>query len=155
MDFLRYLKVFEKAVVIVLLAMMVIVVLSSIANLGWMIYLNVIGKSFLLLDHAQLVEIFSFLLVVFIGIELLESIKTYIAEKTIRVEMLLLVSIMAIARKVIVLDLKEISDLTLIGIGVVALAMAVGYYLVRLAHKDEAATQPDEVLQKDLTRPAK
>jgi uncharacterized membrane protein (DUF373 family) len=140
MYFLKYIRAFEKGVVVILMVLMAVVVLSSIANFGWKIYRNVIMRSFLLLDYNQLMEIFSFLLVVFIGIELLESIKTYIAEKTIRVEVILLVSIMAIARKVIVLDLREVHDLTLIGIGVIAITMTAGYYLVRLAHKDELAT---------------
>jgi uncharacterized membrane protein (DUF373 family) len=37
----------------------------------------------------------------------------------------------AIARKVIILDVKELSSLTLIGIGAIVLALSTGYYLLK------------------------
>ncbi len=41
------------------------------------------------------------------------------------------VAIIAIARKIIILDVKDLSSLTLIGIGVITFALSAGYYLVR------------------------
>jgi uncharacterized membrane protein (DUF373 family) len=37
----------------------------------------------------------------------------------------------AIARKVIILDVKELSSLTLIGIGVIIFALSAGYYFLK------------------------
>ena len=45
------------------------------------------------------------------------------------------VAMIAIARKVIILDTEKLSALTLIGIGVIILALTIGYYLVRQGHR--------------------
>ncbi|MCZ7362256.1 MAG: phosphate-starvation-inducible PsiE family protein, partial [Candidatus Methanoperedens sp.] len=67
-------------------------------------------------------------LLVLIGIELLYTIKAYAMESVIHAEVVLTVAMIAIGRKVIILDIKEISGLTLIGIGAVIIALSVGYY---------------------------
>jgi len=63
--------------------------------------------------------------------ELLETVKMYLENKTVHVEVVFIVAMIAIARKVIILDVKELSSLTLIGIGVIIFALSAGYYLVR------------------------
>jgi len=55
----------------------------------------------------------------------------YLTKKTVHVEVVFTVAMIAIARKVIILDVKELSSLTLIGIGVIIFALSAGYYLVR------------------------
>jgi uncharacterized membrane protein (DUF373 family) len=56
-------------------------------------------------------------MLVLIGIELLETImKTYITQKQPHYEVVLSVAIIAIARKVIILDIKEVDSLSLVGI---------------------------------------
>ena len=55
-------------------------------------------------------------LLVLIGVELLETVKMYLAKKTVHVEVVFTVAMIAIARKVIILDVKELFSLTLIGI---------------------------------------
>ena len=70
-------------------------------------------------------------MLVLIGIELLETIKTYIMENVIHLEVVLMVAMIAIARKVIILDIKKVPSPTLMGIGVIIIALSVGYYLVK------------------------
>lgn len=41
------------------------------------------------------------------------------------------VAIIAIARKVIILDVKDLSGLALVGIAAIILALSIGYYLIR------------------------
>jgi uncharacterized membrane protein (DUF373 family) len=48
-----------------------------------------------------------------------------------------LVAMIAIARKVIILDIKEVSGITLVGIGAIIITLSGGYYLVRSKRKDE------------------
>lgn len=62
---------------------------------------------------------------------LLETVKMYLSEKKVHVEVVFTVAMIAIARKVIILDVKELSSLTLIGIGAIVLALATGYYLLK------------------------
>jgi uncharacterized membrane protein (DUF373 family) len=78
---------------------------------------------------------------ILIGLELLHTIKTYLSEESIHVEIVFLVAMIAIARKIIVLELKDLDPLTLLGMAAVILALTAGYYLIKRAHNvDQAAT---------------
>ncbi|MFC1919644.1 phosphate-starvation-inducible PsiE family protein [Chloroflexota bacterium] len=63
-------------------------------------------------------------------VELIETIRIYIEERIVRVEVILLVSIIVVARKVIIMDIKAISSLTCMGIGVVVIALASECFLI-------------------------
>ena len=69
---------------------------------------------------------------VLIGVEPLDTIRTYITGNVIRGEVVLMVALIALARKVIILDIKKVPSLSLIGIGVIIISLAVAYYLVGL-----------------------
>jgi uncharacterized membrane protein (DUF373 family) len=49
------------------------------------------------------------------------------------------VAIIAIARKVIILDLKEVDSLSLIGIASIIVALTVGYFLMRRSQSRDKA----------------
>jgi uncharacterized membrane protein (DUF373 family) len=75
----------------------------------------------------QLLEPFGLFMLVVIGIELLETImKTYLTQGQPHYEVVLLVAIIAIAGKVIILDLKDTDSLTLIGIASIIIALTAG-----------------------------
>ena len=89
-------------------------------------------REYFLLDVTQLLDIFGLFMLVVIGIELLETImKTYITQEQSHYEEVLSVAIIAIARKVIILDLKEVDSLSLIGMGSIIIALTVGYFLMK------------------------
>lgn len=71
-------------------------------------------------------------LLVQIGVDLLETVKMYLAKKTVHVEVVFTVAMIAIARKVVILDIKEVPSLTLIGIGAIIVALSAGYYLLTI-----------------------
>jgi uncharacterized membrane protein (DUF373 family) len=74
-------------------------------------------------------------MLVLIGIELLETImKTYFTQGQPHYEVVLSVALIAIARKVIILDLKQVDSLSLLGIAAIVLCLAAGYYLMRRSH---------------------
>jgi uncharacterized membrane protein (DUF373 family) len=126
---------FERILITVLVIMMGIVVVSSIAELGLILVQDMITPPILILDVNELLEIFSIFLLILIGIELVETIKVFFTEQIIRVEVVLLVGIIAITRKVIVLDIKTVPSLSLIGIGVIVVALTCGYYLIKKSRK--------------------
>jgi len=128
---MKYLEKIEKVIVLSLLVMMVAVVLLSAIELGWLILKDVITPPIFILEIDELLDIFGMFLLVMIGVELLETVKMYLSTKTVHVQVVFPVAMIAIARKVIILDVKELSSLTLIGIGVIIFALSAGYYLVR------------------------
>jgi len=128
---MKYLEKIEKIIVLSLLVMMVSVVLLSTIELGWLIIKDIGTPPIFFLEIYELLDIFGMFLLVLIGLELLETVKMYLENKTVHVEVVFVVAMIAIARKVIILDVKELSSLTLIGIGVIIFALSAGYYLVR------------------------
>jgi len=88
---------------------------------------------YLALDVAEAIEVFGFFLMVLIGLELLESIKIYIQKHRVHAEVVFLVAIIAVSRKVIILDYSKTAPETLWGISSIILALGIGYFLVRRA----------------------
>lgn len=130
---------FQNAILIALTWMMALVVLLATMELLYIIVSEIVTPPLVLLEIDQLLEIFGYFLLVLIGIELLETFKIYLEENVINVQVVLLVAIIAIARKVIILDVKILPSMTLIGIGVIILSLSAGYYLVKKSQQDEKA----------------
>jgi len=126
-----FLKKFEKVIVQALIVMMAVVILVATVELGWLITKDILAPPMFLLVIADLLEIFGFFMLVLIGIELLETIKAYLTDHVIHIEIVLEVALIAIARKVIILDIEKYDGLTLIGTAALILAVAVACYAVK------------------------
>jgi len=77
---------------------------------------------------------FAGVLVVVLGLELLETLKTYFSEHQIRVEVILVVAIIAVARHLIQVDLEHTPGTVLLGLAAVILALTVGYFITKKTH---------------------
>lgn len=129
---LGLLKRFERFLIQVLMIMMALVLLLATVDLGWTIFRDLTQPLSLILSVDQLLELFGLFMLVIIGIELLETImKTYLTQGIPHYEVVLSVAIIAIARKVIILDIKETDSLSLIGIAAIILALTIGYYFMK------------------------
>lgn len=128
---MKIIGIFEKAVVFVLLLLMVVVLVISTAELAVMLYQNLIQPPIMLFGLTNLLEIFGTFLMVLIGLELLETIKVYWQQNKFHLEEVLIVSIIAVARKVILVDSKTFSADFLMGMAALILALAASYYLVQ------------------------
>ena len=136
---LEYLKVFEKIIHFCLIFMMSIVVLLSTIELGYFIVKDILTPPVMLLQIDELLNLFGLFLLVLLSVERLETLKAYIVEHIVHVEVVMSVALIAVARKVIIIDVKEFSPNTLIGIGVIVISLSVGYYLVKRTHYQEKA----------------
>ena len=140
------LKKYEKLMIQVLMIMMAIVLGLATFDLAWLIIKDIYQPPHLLLSVDQLLEIFGLFMLVLIGIELLETIiKTYLTQGQPHYEVVLSVAIIAIARKVIILDIKEVSSLSLIGIASIVTALTLGYFLMKKSYPDNDSN-PDSIL---------
>jgi uncharacterized membrane protein (DUF373 family) len=126
-----FLKKFEHIIVVSLITLMVIVVVLATIELGWIIIRDIITPPIILLEIDELLEIFGFFLLVLIGIELLDTIKAYLLTNVIHVEIVLEVALIAIARKVIILDIDKYESLTLVGIAALIAAVALAYLVIK------------------------
>lgn len=125
------LRIFEKAIILALIAMMGLVLLLATVELGWLIVYDIVTPPIALLDIDELLDIFGYFLLVLIGIELLDTIKAYFVEHLVHLEVVVEVALIAIARKVIILDVKELSSLTLVGIAAIVAALAATHFVVK------------------------
>ena len=126
-----FLKRFERLIIMALLAMMIFVVFLSTIELAIILVQEMLKPPFLLLNIEEMLYVFGFFLMVLIGIELMETVKIYLEEETVHVEVILMVAIIAISRKVIIMDIKNIGALDLLGIAAVVLALSSGYFLIK------------------------
>ncbi len=128
---LELIKKVERAVTYFLAGLMAIVVVLAVGELAWLIIKDIITPPVLILEIDELLDIFGLFMLVLIGVELLETIKAYIKENVVHAEVVLTVAMIAIARKVIVLDVKDLPSLILMGIAAIILALAVALHLFR------------------------
>ncbi len=129
----RVILFIERLLIYGILLLMSIMLILSFVDLLVEIVRQVIQPPFLLIDTETLMELFSIILVLLIGIELLETIKLYLKEDTIHVELVILVAIIAVARKVIIWDFTKYEVKELIGISVILLALGITYLLLKRA----------------------
>ncbi|WP_298900247.1 phosphate-starvation-inducible PsiE family protein [uncultured Psychroserpens sp.] len=76
-------------------------------------------------------KIFGGFMLVLIGVELVHTVKMYLKEDVVHVEIVLLVALIGISRHVIDLDFKHLAPLTLIGISSLIIVLSSGYYLIK------------------------
>ena len=129
----KIITTFEKVIVVALLGLMMLAVLLSTVELGVIFVQELIRPPLMLLNLEEMLTVFGFFLMVLIGLELLESIKAYLVEDRVHAEVVFLVAIVAVSRKIIILDYKTITPEMLYGMAAVIVALGVGYFLVKRA----------------------
>ncbi|WFB36549.1 phosphate-starvation-inducible PsiE family protein [Kiritimatiellota bacterium B12222] len=128
---LKVIRAFETGIIIFLVVLMMIVVSLSAFELAVMLWKQVIQPPYLLLNLEELLEVLGFFMMVLIGLELLETIKNYLTQHALHVEVVILVAMIAISRKVIILDMKETTWESMSGIAFLLLSLAVSYFLIK------------------------
>jgi uncharacterized membrane protein (DUF373 family) len=132
----KFLKKFEHYIVLGLLGMMVIVVFLGTVELGVILVEQMLKPpKMILLNINEMLEIFGFFLMILIGLELIETMQVYLKDDTVHVEIIFLVAIIAITRKIIILDIQSKEPLAMLGIAAIILALSFGYYAIKKALK--------------------
>ncbi|MGB3212200.1 MAG: phosphate-starvation-inducible PsiE family protein [Desulforhopalus sp.] len=124
------LKKFERIVTGVLLVMLALVIVLALVELIWLLAQDILKPPLFILEVGDLLEIFGVFLLVLIGLELLETIKHYYLDGRIELKVIFAVALTALGRKIIILEPEKIGSLTLIGIGVIIIALVAGYFVV-------------------------
>jgi uncharacterized membrane protein (DUF373 family) len=138
---MRQLTRFEIAVNVILLIMMTIIVTLSILDLGFIIYDAVMSPPYGRIGVDKLVGLFGDFLLVLIGVEMLETVRSYIQDKTIHVEVIVAVGLVAITRKIIVLEPNHLEPLALVGIAAIILALSIAFLIVHKVLRDNVASE--------------
>ena len=128
MDIIR--KV-ERYIATALLIIMGIVVIAATAEVAYEIVVGLIEPPGFFLDVTELIDTFGLFLMVLIGLELMTSIHMYLSDHTIHAEMMFLVALTAITRKIVILDTTKTEPLLVFAVGFLVLALSAGYFLIR------------------------
>ncbi len=119
-----------RLVVRVLAVIMTFVIVWGVADVGWILYQRLLTPPVFLLTISDILATFGAFLAVMIAIEIFENLTLYLREDVIHVDIVLATALMAIARKVIVLDYKEMEPHYVYATAAVVLAMGIVYWLV-------------------------
>lgn len=122
----------------VLAVLMTCVIFWGIADVVWILYERLLEEPRFLLDINDILATFGAFMAVLIAIEIFANIVMYLQSDIIHIKLVLATALMAAARKVIVLDFKEIDPQHVAAIGVVIIALGISYWLI--AKKDESST---------------
>ena len=139
---LQYIHTFERIITWILVVLMASVVSLATAELAWILGKDVLSPPRFLLDIDELLGIFGQFLLVLIGVELLHSMKVYLIDRVVHLEAVLVVAIIAVARKIVVLEPRQLQGESLVGIAAITLALTVGYYLVRRTRHEHGTRNP-------------
>jgi uncharacterized membrane protein (DUF373 family) len=121
----------QKAVVVALAAMLVIIVVLSTLHLAILIGEEIWKPPRFLIPVQGLLDIFGYFLLVLIGVELLETLKAHINKELVQVRVVLEVALIAMARKVIIEEPNAVPSSTLFGIAALILALGIAFYFER------------------------
>src|SRR5215813_11930985 len=127
----RIVKVFERVVVLFVMGLLMVIVALSALDLGWLLLRDLSNIRAKLLDVGEILELFGVFLLILVGLELLTSLKSYVREGVVQAEVVLEVSLIAIAQKIIILDTSKVTGLVLLGEAALVLALAAAYWMIR------------------------
>ncbi|MEH2062800.1 MAG: phosphate-starvation-inducible PsiE family protein [Nostoc sp.] len=137
-NFMHIIENIEVLVSKALSIFMVIVILVAIADLGIFIF-----KELFTVPYGEfngtLYKIFGLFLNILIALEILENITAYLRKHVFQVELVIVTSLIAVARKIIILDLQKVGGLDLIGLGIAILALSISYLIIRMSNSKEAS----------------
>ena len=85
-----------------------------------------------LIFKESLFELFGLFLNILIALELLENIAAYLKKHVIQVELVVITSLIAVGRKIIIFDLDKKGGEELIGLAVGILALSISYLIIRI-----------------------
>jgi len=116
--------------------LMVFVIIMGVVDVSWILYNKLTSPPFLILTISDMLATFGAFMAVLIAIEIFINITVYLRENVIHVKIVMATALMAIARKVIIIDFESLSAMYLVGIAAVMISMSVGYWLVHKLPND-------------------
>jgi len=85
----------------------------------------------LLISKEQTAKVLPVFFNILIAVELIDTFSVYIKEHHIKVQSILLIGLIAIGRKLLVLDIGHSEGIQNIGLAAIIISLAVGYYLLK------------------------
>lgn len=136
----RLLRVVERGILHAAQLLLVIVITLAVFELWYLLVIALrdrlgdITSIPLLTEAVQ--RSFSGVLLIILGLELLETLRVYFAHHRVRLEIIMVVALIAVGRHIINLDVEHMDGARLAGIAALVAGLSGGYYLIRRASGD-------------------
>jgi uncharacterized membrane protein (DUF373 family) len=139
-SFLNALKSIEILISKILSIGMILVAFLAIFQLSYVLAETIIN-SFRVPGEEDfnrtLFQLFGLFLNVLIALEILENVAAYLKKNIIQVELVLVTSLIAVSRKIIILDLEKKDSNDLIALSIAAFSLSLSYMMIRFAHRQD------------------
>lgn len=126
-----------KIAVKILAVLMVAVIFWGVGDVIYVLYKKLMSPPFMLLSITDIFKTFAAFLAVLIAVEIYQNIVLYLRTDIIPIKLVIATALMAIARKVIIIDFKDVTPMYIFATGVVVMALGITYYLISLHHKED------------------
>jgi uncharacterized membrane protein (DUF373 family) len=133
-NFLHFTESVEVVISKILSLAMIWVILLSVCDLLIFLAKELANHTDNLLKDTLFV-IFGLFLNVLIALEILENITAYLKKHVIQVELVIVTSLIAVSRKIIILDLEKKTAADLIGLATAIFALSISYLIVRTTNR--------------------
>jgi len=129
-NFLKAIHKIENLVSKVLSLALIVVILVSIIDLIIFLFQDILEEPTGFFNKT-IIEIFGLFLNILIALELLENITAYLKKHVVQVELVIVTSLIAVARKIIIFDFSKATGIDLIGLATAIFALSISYWLIR------------------------
>lgn len=120
----------SKILSLVMVAVILVAVFDLIIILSQQLFVSPLG-----FFNKNLFEFFGLFLNVLIALEILENITAYLRKHVVQVELVIVTSLIAVARKIIILDLKKVEGIDVIGLALAVFSLSLSYWIIRKANE--------------------
>lgn len=136
----RLMRLFERGILHGAQILLMLVILAALVDL-WYLFGMALRERVQEIDSIPMLMLavqraFSGILLVVLGLELLETLRVYFTQHRVRLELVIVVALIAVSRHVINLDFEHLTGASIAGIAALIVALTGGYYLVRKSATD-------------------
>jgi uncharacterized membrane protein (DUF373 family) len=132
----RLSTVLQRLILVAVQVFLLVVIILAVMVLGVLAWRGIGDGQLLSIDSApefqmRVQNAFGGALLVLLGLELLETVRTYFTEHRIRLEVIMIVAMIAVSRHIITIDFEHADGLWLVGVSSLVVALGAAYYLVK------------------------
>jgi len=140
--FLKLVEIVETLMAKVLTLIMLVVILVSVWDVSRavleLVSNDLMHSTYKTYLKSTLFEIFGLFLTVLIALEIIENITGYLKKHEFQLELVIITSLVAVARKIVIFDLESAdSSHDLIGLSATILALTISYWIVRQVNQHD------------------
>lgn len=125
--------------------LMILVIIFGVMDVAWTIYQRIVAEPRFVLTMGDILVTFGAFMVVLIAIEIFQNIILYLRDDVIHVKIVLATALMAVARKVIILDYDELEPMYIFATGIVLIATGITYYFIHKLPEKDQVESPQEM----------